>query len=845
MSGPVTAYVRQLVAHRLTEHGVVVWYDAGGDFGALARGFASASCTVISAGDSELRARRNADQAIRRARASADVVPPTVLVHVPVARGGNDIARRADPFAGHANCAGMIGGLDGEQFRELVIRALPGREAEIDRLFSTGRPSLDTVDTLVSGSVNPRLMQVFGTTSPEAIVISCLVIAGTGDGIAGLAGSHADLEGALQSAIGLPGAPAGCRWADWRDQLADYVVLSDFVADIGGALPPAFSAIPHAPPAVQTTIRAIVQGLAGRDAGREVLMASAARVESRLGLPAMLGTDPPIGSLETFSWQERASLRSAVTIASGPHPDLSVVRAECLRASVWRTDPDRKAVWSIVSRAVAFLEAVEETSAGVPQASWPVKRHVEAYIEPTGRWQIDRAQRELEHLFACIDHVPELTPLLETCRRRYRETIDPPQTAFQEAVRRDGWPPAGLRRTTATYDEIVGPELASGGKVAYFLVDSLRYEMGRSLSEILADLGACDVESTAGLPPMYTDLGMAALVPGASAGLELRELNGSLVPFLHDRAVRSVDERRTVFESHLGTRVTDLPLQDVRTLTDVQLANRIRDVDLVVVRVQEIDDAGESQNQLRARREMTWTLQRDLRAAALRLIRNGFLVQVFASDHGHVQFPEVLASDVLPSPAGDWKLEKRRVRIGAPTHDRHGIVVLEPHSVGLVTSEPALAFAKGFATFGRGTGYSHEGLSLQECVLPVVTLRARSQPASGGDTPTVTLEYRSASFTSAVVSVKACLTSPRIPFLNVRIEAYDGRGRNAVCLGTARDCDGLDPNTGEVRLLTGQEVSVPLMIPTIQGSRSIEIRIIDPRTLVTYARLTLADKRLD
>ena len=840
MTGPVTAFVREIVAQRLTQHGVVVWYDADRDFGALAASFAGPRCTFIDATTSELAARRAADIATRAVRSSVEAMPPTVVVYVPTGRAATDAERLADPFEGLARSGGTFGGTEAETFRELARLALPGREAEVARLFETGRPTLAVVDALVPVLANPRVALAFASANPTDVAIAAICDETVAARVAAQPGTDTDAASLLGAAIGLPPHAPGEAWGDWVARLASFVVWSDFAADVGTALPVALASVPRAPDAAAPTVRAIVSGLASRDGGRDALEAAARATSTRLGLPAALGTPPPPTAREHFDWQADLALHEVIGHVVADR--LDAAREVLATPSPWRAGPERRAPWQVVRDALALVETIHALA---PPSGASVRAHVDAYVAVEGRWLVDRRYRDLEHRLAMSPASDALKPLVDYWRARYREAIAGPQTSFQAAVNRETWPPEGYTRTTETFDKFVTPEIAAGRRVAYYLVDAMRYEMGRALEEVLADLGSCTVTATMAQVPTTTPVGMAALLPGANGSLRLKAHNGSLVPTIGDRTVETVPDRTAAFAATLGTQVADVPYTDLLRESMSTLRHRVEGKHVVVVRVQEIDDLGESQHQLRAWREMTKVMQ-DLRSVAMRLIDLGFTAHVFASDHGHVQFADVLPSDAIAPPDGEWLLTKRRVRLGTPPIHAPGVLVVAPDRVGLDAPVSSVAFAQGFHTYERGTGFFHEGLSLQECVLPVVSLRA-APPSSPSTAPGdhVTLVYPRNHFANSVISVRVGLVSLLNPSLRVRVEAYDGTGIDAAMIASASECDGLDVATQEVALTAGREVSVPLLIPTNLPGRSIEVRVTDPRTLATYQRKTLTDTRLD
>jgi hypothetical protein len=686
---------------------------------------------------------------------------------------------------------------------------------------------------------NPRVALAFGSTNPAEVAIAAICDETIAARVAAQPGTDTDVASLLGAAIGVPRHAVDEAWDDWVERLASFVVWSDFAADVGEALPNALASVPRAPDAAAPTVRAIMAGLASRDGGPEAIEAAARATCTRLGLPAALGTPPPPTAREHFDWQADLALHNVIGhVVAGRHDAAHEVLAT---PSPWRSGPERHAPWQVVRGALNLLQTIDAAASRIGPT---VSAHFDAYVAIDGRWLVDRLYRDLEHRLAMSPTSDALKPVVDHWRARYREAIAAPQESFQAAVNRDGWPPEGYPRTTETFQKFVTPELAAGRRVAYYLVDAMRYEMGRALEEVLTDLGSCTVTATAAQVPTTTPVGMAALLPGAKESLRLVAHNGSLVPTIGGRNVETVGDRIDTFAATLGTQVADVPYIDLLRESMSTLRHRADGKHVVVVRVQEIDDLGESQNQLRAWREMTKVMQ-DLRSVAMRLVDLGFTEHVFASDHGHVQFADVLPSDVVTPPDGEWLLTKRRVRLGTPPIHAPGVLVVAPDRVGLDAPVTSVAFARGFHTYERGTGYFHEGLSLQECVLPVVWLRASPPRQLMSANDQVTLSYPRDHFTNSVISVRVGLASLLNPTLRVRVEAYDGTGIDASMIASASECDGLDVATQEVELTANREVSVPLLIPTNLSGRSIEVRVTDPRTLVTYQRKTLSDMRLD
>jgi hypothetical protein len=130
----------------------------------------------------------------------------------------------------------------------------------------------------------------------------------------------------------------------------------------------------------------------------------------------------------------------------------------------------------------------------------------------------------------------------------------------------------------------------SGRKVAYLMVDALRYELGVALEKLLAEDGPVELQAAYAQLPTITLVGMASLLPGARTGLTLSLENDSLVPKLAGAPVGNVPQRMNVLAKRYGDRFAEMPLNDF-----VRGKPKIAEtVDLLVLRSTEIDSQLES-----------------------------------------------------------------------------------------------------------------------------------------------------------------------------------------------------------------------------------------------------------
>ena len=841
----VSEHVTALILERLQERGMLVWYDPDGHFRELFAALDHASLVKVDASASVLAARRQADRAWRTLLdvEGNGVGPVPVLVYAPYARGAEDDeqGRRADLFEPFAVCGAAFGDRPVERLASLARAALGWRDAEVDRIFAEGRPSLAELDKLAAGARYPQLEQALGTEVPGRV--AAVLLCRPADVAAALAdapGLLAELRRLLADAYGFD--PQGASPPEALGPLlARWLLFSELAFDGAGALP---EALAHQPRAGERYRRAIFE-LCGelRSSARQVdaYRQHAIEVEKALGLSPLGASPAVLGARDTFAFQEQSALLGLQQrMLDG---DTASARAllEAKRASVWRALPERDQLWRLAERCLDLLTAGATWSAcrarcgGLQHA--PVRDHVLAYTAAEGLWRVDQAQRLMEQAAAVLVDRNSLMPALEHCRKAYRQWLDEAQAGFLAAVAADGWPADGVVRHNQAWSRHAAGAVRDGRRVAWFLVDALRFEMGRELAERLRAEGQVVVEPVCGTVPAATPFGMAALLPGAETGLGYGERDGALVPLIAGRPVPSAEDRRRVFRAELGDRFRSLRLGDLLTAPSAQLKHLIGGADALGVFSTEIDDLGEHGDPLQARRYIGEVVA-DLLAAANRLIDLGFQRLVFASDHGFMQLPEVLPGDRCQEPPGQWLLRTRRALLGAVGAVPDSVLVLDAARLGIQGPVREVCVPRGCKVFRAGSPYFHEGLSLQESVLPFVVLDAAQRRSAGDMAARVSLYYRSDCFRSRIFSLRIGYASLLEPEKQVRVRAYMPGSTRVV--GEAADCEARDPHTGLVTLQASVDVHVPIALTPDFAGDKLEVRALDAMPPgVVLARLTL------
>jgi len=833
----LASHLSKRLIELLEEHRILVWYDSEGVFAEYASAFRAAGCRIVLADSSTLRARREAEAIYARMNESTDHAEAraNLLVYLPRGRGATPESKQRDPFEVFALAGAAFGDKEAELLQSLARQAMPDRATEIDRLFAEGKPTFALLDGLESSQRCPLVREALETESPVEAAAQVLCREDRAARVAKVAGCQAELLRLLEAAFGFARPAQAKSWKEIQSHLGTFVLLSEFAFDLPCALPDALSAVPRAEPVHKERIFALCERMRTSDQLRDGYFELAKRVESDLRLPGLTEGIEELGVLDTFAFEERQYLARLLRRAAAN--DLGAARSilSDRRRSVWRHLPERALLWSVAERCVDFLETALAVEKGWKAEGTTTKSMVQAYARPEGWAELDRRQRLYEQSAAeCADD-GEILPLVDACRARYRSVALAIQERFLAAVRNEGWPPEGVMRQTEVFDRFVAPPLEQKERVAFFLGDALRFEMGRDLGEALGDIGDVETAPMSSVLPTTTPCGMAALMPGADGALSLVDSGGDLVPALGTRLLKVSADRMKLLKERYGDRFADVTLGELLSTSVEKFGKRIGAVELLVVRTQDIDSLGENLNLYLARKLMSEMLG-DMRRAAGRLAALGFQHLVFSADHGHVLLPEVPAGDVVAAPPGTWLKSKRRCRLGQGLAETPGTVVLRAADVGIQGVAEDMSVPVGFKVFSAGEGYFHEGISLQECVVPAVVVRVRT-PSTRRGKQEISIRYRSDKFTSRVIGLKLEYTADLFGgAVQVRVQAHGGTAANAEVVGEAADCDARDESTHEVMLKPGVETPVPVLIDSDFSGPFIEIRVTDPVTGQIWAR---------
>src|SRR6266702_2459283 len=315
-----------------------------------------------------------------------------------------------------------------------------------------------------------------------------------------------------------------------------------------------------------------------------------------------------------------------------------------------------------------------------------------------------------------------------------------------------GWPcstrcfPPGISHQQRTlFDEVVRPLAQEPGVTAYFVVDALRFEMGEELYRQMEGTPATTAMLRPRLAelPTVTEVGMNVLAPVARNGrlrVSLASDAGGVQGF-HTGEFRVCDpetRKRAMHDRVGGATCPWLTLEEVVSRDTASLKRSVSQARLVVVHSREIDEAGE-----KGIGPAVFDLALQKLRAAWRVLREaGVRRFVFTSDHGFL----LLEGDAAAAQAHGRRIDPQRRHVFSPVAADHTgevrVALADLRYEGTGTSVIFPESTAVFYTGQRAVNFAHGGNSLQERVIPVLTVVHRTAAGGSGIRYGVTAEAR-------------------------------------------------------------------------------------------------------
>lgn len=303
---------------------------------------------------------------------------------------------------------------------------------------------------------------------------------------------------------------------------------------------------------------------------------------------------------------------------------------------------------------------------------------------------------------------------------------------FVDACQR--WEAAPVVSQPQFFPRFVRPYLERKSKVCVLISDGFRYEVGEELQSLIRREDRFDAELVPALAclPSYTQLGMASLLPHQTLQLDEYGSGEALVDGIN--ATGSINRARILAQTVAASTV--VLAKDVLAMGKDESRALIRDHDVVYVYHNLVDKTGDTRDtEERVFGAAEETLDELLRVIKKLANANASNLLVTA-DHGFIYQNQPLQDSdfVSTEPEGSEVLyTDRRFVLGRGLRESASFKTFQPEQLGLAGTLQ-VQIPKSIARIrlkGSGSRYVHGGATLQEVVIPVISVNKKRQSDVG------------------------------------------------------------------------------------------------------------------
>jgi hypothetical protein len=465
------------------------------------------------------------------------------------------------------------------------------------------------------------------------------------------------------------------------DKLLKTLLFGELVYD-GGQSEDLFTVLPK--PEKQQICASILSRWRNDVRFEESYITAVDRVRSEMNIKEHLQLNEALLSVDTFP--EIDEVISEELLRSTNHENYvdkvdSIADIAERRVATFWTKNGRAEYWEPISIASKLFKNSNETIQDCEKLSRD--ELVDRYV--SGWWKLDKMALEL----ATYDFEREAA-LITPAFYAYETYLDKVNRRLLEVVKKDGW-----RQNLSSFWSHVAK---MDKPVAVFFTDALRFDLAKTLIDKLpVGVAESEVAWRYGVLPSITEVGMAALLPDAQLTLSFENaINVSI----GDKSVTEKSDRVSYLKER-GISVIDFDSQD------------IPQADVLVIMMRAIDRLGEIVDI--APQNLIDIIEK-LSRKVLKLREAGFRSVVLGADHGFLYLRK--EPERMPCKGA---LVKWRFAVNTSV----GNFVAKTDTFG-IEGDLLLGFPAGtsiFAVQGEAPEFVHGGLSLQETVVPVVTLK--------------------------------------------------------------------------------------------------------------------------
>jgi len=387
-------------------------------------------------------------------------------------------------------------------------------------------------------------------------------------------------------------------------------------------------------------------------------------------------------------------------------------------------------VYQAIEHAAQFMQALELTQLEMGSLADGIQKYTQSWF------RLDQRYRKFIHHARESGQASLLQSLSQQVENLYTNNflshLNVRWQRFVDACQQWEAPPVVSQANF--FARFVQPYLERKGKVCVLISDAFRYEVGEELQSLIRREDRFDAELVPALSslPSYTQLGMASLLPQKT--LQIVE-DGSGEVVADGISATGTANRARILAQTVASSTTVLA-KDVLAMGKEDSRALVRDHDVVYVYHNLIDKTGDTRDtEERVFGAAEETLEELLRVIKKLANANASNIVVTA-DHGFIYQDHPLQdSDFLTAvPEGDEILYiDRRFVLGRGLREHSSFKTFQPDQLGLAGSLQ-VQIPKSINRLrlkGSGSRFVHGGATLQEVLIPVISINKKRQSDVG------------------------------------------------------------------------------------------------------------------
>lgn len=397
--------------------------------------------------------------------------------------------------------------------------------------------------------------------------------------------------------------------------------------------------------------------------------------------------------------------------------------------------PDYQHLYEAVDYAAQFFAALDQSTLAMASLSEGIQRYVQTWH------RLDFFYRKVIYHDRKAGQLSLLEPLVTQVENHYTNSyLLKLSNHWQQVV--DASPTwgstpgsGGFAMQRQFFERWVAPFLYNKKKVYVIISDGLRYEAAEELMNIIRgeDRYEGQVEALLATLPSYTQLGMAALLPNRQITFVENDSGTVMVDGINSQGTANRDKLLKQGAAAINhARATAIRSDELLSYNRDAMRDLLRDTDVVYVYHNHIDAVGDKkESEERVFDAVEETLD-ELVSMIKKLTAANATNLIVTSDHGFIYQNRPLDESDFSSaePAGNciYFLDRRFV-LGKGLHDQPGLRKYTAAQAGL-QGEMEIQVPKAISRLrqkGSGSRYVHGGASLQEVVVPVLSINKKRE----------------------------------------------------------------------------------------------------------------------